>query len=176
MCLVSLGPQVNILYTGQLYLPKILDKIKYHVNINRVISVVLYVASMTYVPVPMVYALNSRPVSYSDRLETNMECRLLDMRIWWCLTTFAVSDRTVDALVWQIWHERLVNLSRHYKTCSAFFRKLHWLGYRWHYCVSSLSLMVLHTRFLTFCGTSTSFCTQNKVTINMALTCMIFYM
>ena len=42
-------------------------------------------------------------------------------------------------MVWQIWHEPLVNLSRHCKTGSTFFSELHQLGYRWH-CVSSLSL------------------------------------
>ena len=53
-------------------------------------------------------------------------------------------------MVWQIWHEPSVNLSQHYKIGSAFFGELHRLGYRWHYCASSLSLMVLHARYLTF--------------------------
>ena len=66
--------------------------------------------------------------------------------------------------------------SRHYKTGSAFFGELHQLGYWWHYCVRSLSLMILHTRFLTFCCASTSTYTRNKVIINMALTIMIFCM
>ena len=35
-------------------------------------------------------------------------------------------------MVWQIWHEPSVNLSRHYKTGLAFFGELHRLGYRWH--------------------------------------------
>ena len=115
-------------------------------------------------------------VSYPDWLETNIEYRLLDMRIWWHQTSFAVRDRTVGAMVWQTWHEPSVNLSRHYKTCSALFGELHRLGYRWHYCVNSLCLMVLHTRFLTFCSASTSTYTRNKVTINMVLTCIILYM
>ena len=136
----------------------------------------LCVASVTDSPVPMVCALTSRPVSYPDWLETNIECRLLDMRIWWCLTIFAVRNRTVGAMVWQIWHEPSVNLSRHYKTGSAFFGELYRLGYRWHYCVSSRSLTVLHSRFLTFCCASTSTYTRNKVTINMTLMCVIFYM
>ena len=72
-------------------------------------------------------------------------------------------------MVWQIWHEPSVNVSRHYKTGSAFFGELHRLGYRWHYYVNSLCLMVLHTRFLTFCCASTSTYTRNKVTINMVL-------
>ena len=110
----------------------------------------LCVASVR-LPVPMICALTSRPVSYPNWLETNMECRLLDMRIWWCLTSFAVHGRMVGAIVWQIWHEPSVNLSRHNKTGSAFIGELHWLGHRWHCYVSSLSLMVLHTRFLTFC-------------------------
>ena len=84
-------------------------------------------------------------------------------------------DRTVDAMVCQIWHEPLVNLSRHRKTGSIFFGELHQLGYRWHY-VSSLSLMILHTSFLAFCCTPASAYTRNKVTINMVLTCIVFYM
>jgi len=108
------------------------------------------VASVTDSPVLMVCALTSRPVSYPNWLETHIECRLLDMRIWWYLTSFAVCGRTVGTMVWQIWHEPSVNLSQHYKIGSAFFGELHRLGYRWHYCVSSLSLMVLHARYLTF--------------------------
>ena len=156
VCLAPLGPQVNNLYCTRSRtrfhnhgLCKMLQ-IKCHVNINRMISVVCCIG------VPMVYALTSRPVSYPDWLETNIECRLLNMQIWWCLTNFAVRDRTVGAMVWQIWHEPSVNLYRHYKTGSAFYGELHRLGYRWHYCVNSLSLMVLHTRFLTFCCVSTS--------------------
>ncbi|KAK2154955.1 hypothetical protein NP493_2123g00007 [Ridgeia piscesae] len=42
--------------------------------------------------------------------------------------------------------------------------------------MSSLSLMILNASFLAFCCTSASAYTRNKVTINMALTCMIFYM
>ena len=91
------------------------------------------------------------------------------MRIWWRLTSFAVGDGTVAAMVCQIWHEPLVNLSRHHKTGSKFFGEQHQLGYRWH-CVSSLSLMILHTSFLAFCCTSTSTSTsaykRNKVTIS----------
>ena len=60
----------------------------------------LCVASVTDCPVPMVCALTSRPVSYPNWLETNIECRLLDMRIWWYLTSFAVCGRTVGAMVW----------------------------------------------------------------------------
>ena len=123
----------------------------------------------------VVCTLASMPVRYPDRLETNVECRVLDMRIWWCLTSFAVGDGTVDAMVCQIWHEPLVNLSRHCKTGSSFFRELHQLGCRWH-CVSSLCVMILHTSFQAFCCTSASAYTRNKVTINMALTCMILYM
>ena len=117
----------------------------------------------------------SQPVRYPDWLETNVECRVLDMWIWWRLTSFAVGDGTVDAMVCQTWHKLLVNLSRHCKTCSTFFGELHQLAYRW-YRVSSLSLKILHTSFLAFCCISASAYTRNKVTINMALTCMIFYM
>ena len=123
----------------------------------------------------VVCTLASMPVRYPDWLETNVECRVLDMWMWWRLTSFAVGDGTVDAMVCQTWHKPLVNLSRHCKTGSTFFGELHQLGYRWH-CVSSLSLMILHTSFLAFCCTSASAYTRNKVTINMALTCMIFYM
>ena len=112
-------------------------------------------------------------------LPDNVECRVLDMRMWWCLTSFAVGEGTVDAMVWQIWHEPLVNLSRHCKTGSTSLGDLpqgvYQLGYRWH-CVSSLSLMILHTSFLAFCCTSASAYIRNKMTINMALICMIFYM
>ena len=124
-------------------------------------------------PVPMVCALTSRPVGFPDRPETNIECRLLDMRIWWCVTSFAVGDRTVGAMDWQMWHEPSVNFSRRHK---AFFSELYRLGYRWHCCMSSFSLMVLHTNVLVCCRTSTSTYSRNKVTINMALTCMIFDM
>ena len=120
----------------------------------------------------VVCTLASMPVWYPDWRETNVECRVLDMWIWWCLTSFAVGDGTVDAMVCQTWHKPLVNLSRHCKTGSTFFGELHQLGYRWHY-VSSESLMILHTSFLTFYCTSASAYTRNKVTINMALTCMI---
>ena len=106
-------------------------------------------------PVLIVCTLASRPVRYPDWLETNVECRVLDMRTWWRLAN--------------------VNLSRHCKTGSAFFGVLHQLGYWWH-CLSSLSLMALHTRFLAFCCTSASAYTRDKVTINVALTCMTFYM
>ena len=123
----------------------------------------------------VVCTLASMPVRYPDWLETNGECRVLDMRIWWRLTSFAVGDGTVDAMVCQAWDKPLVNLSWHCKTGSTFFGELHQLGYRWH-CVSSLSLMILHTSFVAFCCTSASAYTRNKVTINVALTCMIFYM
>ena len=82
-------------------------------------------------PVLMVCALTSRPVSYTNWLETNIECWLLDIRIWWYLTSFAVCGRTVGAMVWQIWHEPSVNLSQHYKIGSAFFGELLRLGYRY---------------------------------------------
>ena len=97
------------------------------------ISVVLCFAPVTDSPVLVVYSLTSRPVSYPDWLETNVECRLLDMQIWWCLTSFAVGDRTGC--------HGLASLFRYCKTGSTFFGELHWLGYQWHYCVRSLSLM-----------------------------------
>ena len=127
----------------------------------------LCVASMTDSPVLMVCALTSRPVSYPKWLETNIECRLLDMRIWWCLTSFAVHGRTVGAMVWEIWHEPSVSLSRHNMTGSIFFSELHQLGYWWHYFVSSLSLMILHTRFLTFCCASISTYLYKKQSDNL---------
>ena len=130
---------------------------------------------MTDSTVLVVCTLASMPVRYPNWLETNAECRVLDMRIWWSLTSFAVGDGTVDAMVCQTWHKPLVNLSGHCYTGSTFFSELHQLGYRWH-CVSSLSLKILHTSFLAFYCTSASAYTRNKVTINMALTCMIFYM
>ena len=61
------------------------------------------------------------------------------MRIWLCLTSFAVCGRTVGVIFWQIGHEPSVNLSRHYKTGSAFFGELRRLGYGWHYGVSDRS-------------------------------------
>ena len=115
--------------------------------------------------------LASMPIRYPDWLETNVECRVFYMRKWWRLTSFAVGDGTV---VCQIWHEPLGNLFPHCKIGLTFFGELHQLGYWWH-CMSSLSLMILHISFLVFCCTSASAFTRNKVTINMALTC-IFYM
>ena len=144
---------------------------------SEVIAVVPCVASWQTPQWPVLVAgtLASLLVKYPDWLEPSEVCRVLDMRIWWRLTSFAVGDGTVDAMVWQIWHEPLVNLSRHCKTGSTFFSELYQLGYRWH-CVSSLYLMILHTSFLKFCCKSASTYTRNKVKINMALTCMIFYM
>ena len=81
VCLAPLGPQVNKLYCTRSRtrfhnhgLCKMLQ-IKCHVNINRMISVVCCIG------VPMVYALTSKPVSYPDWLEINIECRLLNMQI-----------------------------------------------------------------------------------------------
>ena len=88
--------------------------------------------------------------------------RLLDMWIWWCLTRYAVGGRTADVMVWLMWHEHSDSLSWHNKTGSTFFGVLHQLGYRWHYCASSLSLMVLHTSYLTSCCTSASTCQKTK--------------
>ena len=124
---------------------------------------------MTDAAVLVVCTLASIPVRYRDWLETNAECRVFDIRIWWSLTSFAVGDGTVDAMVCQTWHKPLVNLSRHCKTSSTLFSELHQIGYWWH-CVSSLSLMILHTSFMAFYCTSASAYTRNKVTINMALT------
>ena len=78
-------------------------------------------------------------------------------------------------MVWQIWHEPSVNLSQHYKIGSAFFGELHRLGYRWHYCASSLSLCGTACQVPDIFCASTSTCTRNNVTINMALTFMISY-
>jgi len=110
-------------------------------------------------------------ISWLTRDQCRMQGRVLDMQIWWRLTSFAVGDGTV---VCQIWHEPLGNLFPHCKIGLTFFGELHQLGYWWH-CMSSLSLMILHISFLVFCCTSASAFTRNKVTINMALTC-IFYM
>ena len=152
VCLAPLGPQVDRLYCPRSRQDSTTMGCARCCRLN-VIKCVLHLWDY---PVPMVCALTSRPVSYPNWLETNMECRLLDMRIWWYLTSFAVHGTKLGAMVWQIWHEPSVTLSRLYKTGSAFFGELHRLRYRWHYCVSSLSLMVLHTRFLTFCCASTS--------------------
>jgi len=112
-------------------------------------------------PVLVVCTLASMAVRYPDCLESSVECRVLDMWIRWRMTSFAVGDATVDAMVWQIWHEPLVNLSWHCKTGSTFFGELHQLGFQW-YCVSSLSLMILHTIFTAFCCTSASAYTRTK--------------
>ena len=51
--------------------------------------------------------------------------------------------------LWMSWSGKYgMNLSRHYKIRSTFFSELRRLGYRWHYCVSTLSLMVMHTRLI----------------------------
>jgi hypothetical protein len=119
-------------------------------------DLLLCVASVTDCPVPMVYALISRPVSYPDWLETNIEYRLLDMRIWWSLTSFAVRDRTVGAMVWQIWHKPSVTISRHYKAGLAFLGELPlgyisldidgivWVHSLWWYCIPASWHFAVH--------------------------------
>ena len=122
-------------------------QIKCYVNINRVISVVCCIRDR--LPCTDGVCTDFQASQLLKLTIETKQCRLLDMRIWWYLTSFAVCGRTV-AMVCQIWHEPSVNLSQHYKIGSPFFGELHRLGYRWHYCVSSLSLMVLHARYLTF--------------------------
>ena len=128
---------------------------------------------MTDSAVLVVCTLASMPVRYPDWLETNAECRVLDMRIWWSLTSFAVGDGTVDAMVCQTWHNPLVfDTVRQVRHSLVNYISLDIDDIVW---VISL-LMILHTSFLAFHCTSASAYTRNKVTINMALTCMIFYM
>ena len=57
---------------------------------------------MTDAAVLVVCTLASIPVRYRDWLETNAECRVFDIRIWWSLTSFAVGDGTVDP--WSVKH------------------------------------------------------------------------
>ena len=127
---------------------------------------------MTDSTVLVVCTLASMPVRYPDWLETNAECLTCKYGEAW-LALQLVMERWMP---WSVKHGvTLWSTSRHCYTGSTFFSELHQLGYRWH-CVSSLSLMILHTSFLAFHCTSASAYTRNKVTINMALTCMIFYM
>ena len=75
VCLVTLFPQINMLYwtvvlaqdLGHDYTAMGSARyciLKCHVNVDRVIPVVLCVASVTDSPVPMACALAARPVSY----------------------------------------------------------------------------------------------------------------
>ena len=121
-------------------------------------------------PVLMACTLPSRPVRYLDWLETNVESRMFSMRILWRLANFAVGHGTVDAMVWQIWHESLVSLSRHCKTGSTFLGELHQLWISMTLCEFTL---FDDTAFL-LPGLLLYICLYKKVTINMALTCMIF--
>ena len=89
VCLVPLGSQYAIL--DSCICPRCLTRVcnqelckilqfRSHVNIDRLISVILCVAYVTDSPVPIVCPLISRPVSYPDRPDTNTEYRLLDMQ------------------------------------------------------------------------------------------------
>ena len=130
--------------TGQLYLSKISDKILQAWAVQDAtyrMWILIKWSQLCWVLHPwqstryrwcILASSQSVSDSHPEWLDTNTECRLLDMRIWWCVTSFAVSDRTMGAIVWQIWHEALVRLSRHNKTGSTFFGKRYQLGYRWH--------------------------------------------
>ena len=64
---------------------------------SEVIPVVLC-CIVTDSPVLMVCTLASRPVRYPDWLETNVECRVLDMRTWWCLANINLSPHSKSSL------------------------------------------------------------------------------